>query len=44
MPLGITMKLGRYRDEEACLNGSYRVQGDSAKKVELQQAGAPRFS
>lgn len=37
VPLGIVMELGRNQDEDSCLNGSYRVQGDSAKRVELQQ-------
>lgn len=31
------MELGRNRGEDSCLNGSYRVQGDSAKRIELQQ-------
>lgn len=37
VPLGIIMELGRNRGEDSCLNGSYHVQGDSAKRVELQQ-------
>jgi hypothetical protein len=37
VPLGTIMGLRRYRVQESCLNGSYRVQGDSAKSVELQQ-------
>lgn len=48
MPIGTIMGLRRYRDEESCPNGSYRVQSDSAKSVELQQevgqgAVAPRI-
>lgn len=41
MPLGIIMQLGRYGDEESCLNGLYHAQGDSAKMVELQQEAGP---
>lgn len=37
VPLGTIMELGRYGDEESCLNGLYRAQGDSAEMVELQQ-------
>lgn len=37
VPLGIIMELGRNRGEDSCLNGSYCVQGESAKRVELQQ-------
>ena len=49
VPLDIIMERGRYRDEESCLNGSYRVRGDSAKRFVLQQetgqgAVAPRIS
>lgn len=49
MLLDTKLSLARYGNEESCLNGLYRVQSDSAKRVKLQRevdqgAAAPGMS